>query len=85
MHGTVSFATKPVSVSTGGEACGGDPRPAAALRGHPLGYVPTGLGVFRADRLVTGLPKQAWLRLRCTLRLSTHRRTAGLSAVIDRP
>jgi SRSO17 transposase len=57
---------------TGDEAYGGDPRLAAALRGHRLGYVlaiacshhvPTGLGVFRADRLAAGLPKQAWQRL----------------------
>ncbi|MFI6079353.1 IS701 family transposase [Actinoplanes sp. NPDC051343] len=85
---TVGFATKPQLARrlietalagglpcrwvTGDEAYGGDPRLAATLRGHRLGYVlavacshhvPTGLGVLRADRLAAGLPKQAWQRL----------------------
>ncbi|MFI5845729.1 IS701 family transposase, partial [Catenuloplanes sp. NPDC051500] len=55
----------------GDEAYGGDPRLAAALRGHRLGYVlavacshrvPTGLGIFRADQVAAGLPKHAWQR-----------------------
>ncbi|BCJ55901.1 transposase [Actinoplanes sp. NBRC 14428] len=85
---TVSFATKPqlalrlieTAVAgglpcrwvAGDEAYGGDPRLAAALRQHRLGYVlavacshhvRTGLGVFRVDRLAADLPKQAWQRL----------------------
>jgi SRSO17 transposase len=85
---TVGFATKPQLARrlietalagglpcrwvAGDEAYGGDPRLAAALRGHRLGYVlavacshhvPTGLGVFRADRLAAGLSRQAWQRL----------------------
>ncbi|GAB7039664.1 IS701 family transposase [Catenuloplanes niger JCM 9533] len=85
---TIGFATKPQLARrlietalagglpcrwvAGDEAYGGDPRLAAALRGHRLGYVlavacshhvPTGLGIFRADRLAAGLPKRAWQRL----------------------
>jgi SRSO17 transposase len=85
---TVGFATKPQLARrlietalagglpcrwvAGDEAYGGDPRLAAALRQHRLGYVlavacshhvRTGLGVFRADRLAADLPKRAWQRL----------------------
>jgi SRSO17 transposase len=66
----------------GDEAYGGDPHLALALRGHRLGYVlavacshrvPTGLGIFRADRIATELPKQAWQRLSAGAGAKGHR------------
>ena len=95
---TVTFATKPQLARrlietalagglpcrwvAGDEAYGGDPRLAAALRGHRLGYVlavacshrvPTGLGIQRADRIAAGLPEQAWQRLSAGAGAKGHR------------
>jgi SRSO17 transposase len=72
----------PCRWATGDEAYGGDPALATALREHGLGYVLavacshralTGLGVFRADQIVTDLPQQAWQRISAGAGAKCHR------------
>ncbi|QIQ04491.1 IS701 family transposase [Streptomyces liangshanensis] len=74
---------------TGDEVYGGNPKLRTALEERGIGYVlavacsaevATGAGAFRADALVTKIPKRAWLKLgrtwgegRALLRLGCHR------------
>ncbi|SCG43637.1 SRSO17 transposase [Micromonospora inositola] len=66
----------------GDEAYGGDPRLAAALRGHRLGYVLavacshqviTGIGSRRVDHLAAGLTRTAWQRVSAGAGAKGHR------------